>query len=105
MKNEENMTMFERLFKGLKDVVTMPIREQSIKGKLFTSYMSAKSQKDEAESKKNNLYISLVEDKADAATLNEIIKLKATIEAADNTMKYVQEIHKELFGTDMKTAL
>ena len=94
MKNEENMTMFERLFKGLKDVVTMPIREQSIKGKLFTSYMSAKSQKDEADSKKNNLYISLVEDKADAATLNEIIKLKATIEAADNTMKYVQDIHK-----------
>lgn len=105
MKNEENMTIFERLFKGLKDVVTMPIREQSIKGKLFTSYMSAKSQKDQANSEKNNLYIALVEDKADAATLNQIIKLKATIEAADNTLRYVQEIHEELFNKPMKTEL
>ena len=99
------MTMFERLFKGLKDVVTMPIREQSIKGKLFTAYQSAKSQKDEAESIKNNLYIKLVEDKADAATLNEVIKLKATIDGANNTMKYVQEIHEELFNKPMKTEL
>lgn len=102
---EENMTMFERLFKGLKDVVTMPIREQYIKGKLFTAYQSAKSQKDEAESIKNNLYIKLVEDKADAATLNEVIRLKATIDGANNTMKYVQEIHEELFSKPMKTEL
>lgn len=102
---EENMNLFERLFKGLKDVVTMPIREQSIKGKLFTSYMSAKTQKDEAESMKNNIYIKLVEDKADAATINEAVKLKATIEGADNTMRYVQEIHEELFNKPMKTEL
>lgn len=37
--------------------------------------------------------------------LNQIIKLKATIEAADNTLRYVQEIHEELFNKPIKTEL
>lgn len=101
----ENMTLFEKLFKGLKDVITMPIRKQAIKGKLFTALKDVESKQDTARNELIKLYTKIVEDEADATIFNKCIELKATIDGATNTIKYIKEIHTDLFNEDMKTEL
>ena len=61
MAKTENgeMSLFEKLFKGLKDVVTMPIRMQSIKGKLFTALRDAISKQDVAKNELIKIYTKI----------------------------------------------
>lgn len=94
MSDEKNM--FQKLYKATKeifDAVKMPLIERALKRKFQEAVDSAESQKLDAE-----IAMQKLQENIQNYDLNEYLKQKAKIEAAERTSNTLRAHYEELFG-------